>query len=487
MTLSLTTIFAGLDVLFLAVFLVVNVVYLLMDLFAVTFMLRRDISHPAESPLAEPPNQPGITVVVPAYNEEEIVRDTVWSLLKLNYDAYEILVVDDGSTDGTLGLLRDTFGLEPVPDVYREQLRTEPVHQIYRSDEFENLRVISKDNGKRHDALNAGINAARYPLVCTIDADSLLEHESLRRVAEMFVRYPEMLAVGGSVRVMDVCTVEQGEIQRVKVPRNPWLLLQTVEYIRSFLFGRVGWNHVNGLMIISGAFGVFRKQALLDVGGFRDTFANDMEIVVRLHREYSRRDEPYKIWSIPEPVCWTEVPDNLPDFYRQRVVWQKGIMESLTWNRDLCFRGGGAGWLGFPYTAFMEGISVPLEILGYLYMIGGYAAGIVAAPVLMLFLWVAIGLGTVHSVVCLVMEETYFRQFPGRRHILPLFLTAVVENFGYRQFNTVCRLVGLWQWLRERRSAPELPLRTRPEAPPAGREDEAPEPVPAGTSPSAAD
>ncbi len=489
MTFPLPSLFVGLDVLFLAVFLVVNVVYLLMDLLAATFMLRRDYAHPGENRLAEPANQPGITVVVPAYNEQDIVEDTVWSLLKLNYSAFEVLGVDDGSTDDTLPILEETFDLEPVPDVYREQLGTEPVREIYRSKRHENLRVISKENGKKFDALNAGINAARYPLVSTIDADSVLEPDSLRRAAEMFVRYPEMVAVGGSVRVLNICTVEEGEIRDIRVPRNPWLLFQTVEYLRSFLFGRVGFNYVNGLMIISGAFGVFRRDALLKIGGYKDTFANDMETVVRLHRHFTEKDEPYKIWSIPEPVCWTEVPDNLRDFYNQRVVWQKGIAESLTWNRKLAFRGSGAGWFGYPYMAFMEGLSVPLEIAGYLYMIGGYAAGIVAAPVLMLFLWVAIGLGTVHSVVSMVLEESHFRQFPGRGHILPLFLTAIVENFGYRQFNTLCRAVGLGQWLLEARRDPgnALPEETERTKPSVSTEPP-PDPAPsAATSTSSAD
>lgn len=441
--------FLYLDIFFLFFFLIINTTYILMNLASGTYMIQREFTKPSDAELATVKDHPPVTIVVPAYNEEEIILDTVQSLLNVEYGTYEIVVVNDGSTDDTLDLLKETYDLESYPGVYRKILETERVREMYQSKTHENLRVIDKENGDKYDALNTGINVAQYPLLTVIDADCVLEPSSLWKVSEMFVRHPETIGVGGSIRILNNCVVENGEIKEIKNSWNPWVLFQNVEYLRSFLFGRVCWNYVNGLMIISGAFGMFRKEALLEVGGYKDTHSNDMEIVCRLHNEYSKKDEPYRIASIPEPVCWTDVPDNAKDFYNQRVVWQKGIADSLKWNSDLLFRdgSGGAGWLGYPYMLFMEGIEAFVEMIGYFYLIIGWSLGIVSTPVLILFLWLAIGLGTIHSVVSLVLEESHFRQYPGKSHIPILFVAAVLENFGYRQLNTLYRCIGLLKWM----------------------------------------
>lgn len=453
------------DLGFLAYFLAINTSYLGLDLLSGFYTIRRQIQYPMTEQVGNSvDSEPGITLIVPAHNEEDIVIDTVKSLLQMEYRAYEVVIVNDGSTDGTLDKLMETFGLHPFPEVYREQLETLPVREIYHSYRHQQLRVIDKENGGKPDALNAGLNLARYPLVCSIDADSVLNPDSLSQVAEVFVRRPETIGVGGSIRVLNHCEMENGQVQGVNIPWNPWVLLQIVEYLRAFLFGRVGWNLLNGLMIISGAFGVFKKEALMSIGGYKETSGDDMEIVVRLHRHYTERNEPYAIRSIPEPICWTEVPSSFRDLMNQRVSWQMGLTDSLAWNTRLCFHpnGGGAGWIGYPYMAFFECFGALIEVFGYLFMLGGYAMGWIPGSILLLFLWVAVGLGTLHSVVALVLEELFFRQFPGRAHIPILFAFAILENLGYRQLNSVFRVMGLLKWMRNPRWDPGITPQNRP-------------------------
>jgi cellulose synthase/poly-beta-1,6-N-acetylglucosamine synthase-like glycosyltransferase len=336
----------------------INLVYLILNIVSFA-VLRRHQQRQTLGPLStrfsnlELP----VSLLIPAYNEESTVAATVRSLLQLNYSHFEIVVINDGSTDRTLDVLKESFGLRLFPEVVRRRLPTEAIRGVYRSSTYPELKVIDKHNGGKADALNAGINAAQYPLFCALDADGVLRPDSLQHITRPFLDDPSTVAAGGIIRIANGCEVVNGWLVRTGLPRRPLALLQVVEYCRAFLFGRLGWNPVNGLLVISGAFGVFHKETVIEAGGYRrNTIGEDMELVVRLHRTLSQERRKYRIVFAPQPVCWTEAPENVATLRSQRIRWQRGLCESLWLNRGLlCSRhGGAAGWLAFPFALLFE-------------------------------------------------------------------------------------------------------------------------------------
>jgi cellulose synthase/poly-beta-1,6-N-acetylglucosamine synthase-like glycosyltransferase len=400
--------------------------------------------------------EPPVSVLVPAYNEEATIATSVRSILQLEYPEYEVIVVNDGSRDSTLATLVREFALVPFPDAIRVEVPCRRIRGVYRSTLYRNLRVIDKENGGKADALNAGINGAHYPLFCAVDADSALQRDSLWRVVEPFLENPHAIAAGGTVRVANGCTVEGGFLTRVGLPANPLALLQIVEYLRAFLFGRLGWSPMNAVLVISGAFGLFRRSAVVGVGGYRsDTVGEDMELVVRLHRHHRLKRLPYRIVFVSEPICWTEAPETLAVLKNQRVRWQRGLSESLTMNRALLLhpRGGAPGWVAMPFMILFEWLSPLLELAGYLFVLAGWLAGAVAPAAAGAFLLVAVGFGVLLSVSALLLEEIDFRIYPRFRQVAALLAVAVAENFGYRQLMSWYRLVGLARWASGRQAS----------------------------------
>ena len=393
--------------------------------------------------------EPPVSVIVPAYNEEATVAASVRSMLQLEYPELEVVVVNDGSRDGTLEALRREFALVAYPEAYWRRLDVKPVRGMYRSTRFPNVRVLDKENGGKADATNAGVNAARYPLVCVVDADSILERSSLRRVVIPFLTASHTVASGGTVRIANGCEVHGGFLEAVGLPRNLLALLQVIEYLRAFLFGRLGWAPMNAVPIIAGAFGVFRKDALVAAGGFRsDSIGEDMELVMRLHRLNRLAERPYRIAFLPDPICWTDAPESLKVLRSQRTRWQRGLGESLMFNRALLFhpRGGAPGWVMLPFMFAFELLSPLIEFAGYLFMTLGFALGFISPTAFWTFLLLAIGLGMMLSASALLLEEISFHVYKRPSELLALAAAALIENFGYRQLITVWRLHGLWQW-----------------------------------------
>jgi len=394
--------------------------------------------------------EPPVTMIVPAYNEAETIASSIRSLMQLEYPVYEIIVINDGSKDETLNVLIEEFSLRPFPEVYRRQLNTKPVNEIYRSIKFPNLRVIDKDNGGKADSINTGINASYYPLYCCVDADSILERDSLKKVVRPFIEYPETVASGGVVRILNGCTVKDGFITKVGLPTNLLALFQIVEYMRAFMFGRLGWTPMNALLIISGAFGVFRKETVIAAGGYKtDCIGEDMELVVRLHRTLIDRGKPYKIHFIPDPVCWTEAPEKVSTLQKQRVRWQIGLAESLTQNMPLLFnrKGGFVSWLAFPFFLIFECFGPLLEVTGYFIVSYAFYLGLIPNEFFVIFMLLAIGMGMLVSVISLSLEEISFRSSNSALELFLLFCIAIIENLGYRQLNTLWRVKGLYDWM----------------------------------------
>jgi cellulose synthase/poly-beta-1,6-N-acetylglucosamine synthase-like glycosyltransferase len=395
--------------------------------------------------------EPQISIIVPAYNEAATIASSIRSLLQLKYSEYEIIVVSDGSTDGTIDVLRREFALKPFPEAYGHELPTQPVRATYHSEIYANVRVIDKENGGKADSLNAGINLSVYPLFCCIDADSILAQDSLYRVVQPFLLDHRTIACGGTVRVANGCSVERGLLSAVGLPSNVLALLQTVEYLRAFLSGRQGWSPFNAMLIISGAFGVFRKESVLKVGGYRTaTIGEDMELVVRLHHYHRLNDLPYRITYVPDPVCWTEVPEDIRTLRNQRIRWQRGLCESLAAHVELCChpKSGTVGWLAFPFMVLFEGIGAAGEILGYGLLFIGLLVGWVSVQGWIVCMSVAIGFGITLSLSALLMEEMTFHLYHRPSDLMKLVLMSVLENFGYRQLNSYWKLIGLVRWMR---------------------------------------
>jgi cellulose synthase/poly-beta-1,6-N-acetylglucosamine synthase-like glycosyltransferase len=392
-----------------------------------------------------------VTLVAPAYNEEASCVDATRALLTLDYPDYEVVVVNDGSTDATLERLIEAFALEEAPRFPSAGLPTAPVRATYRSPHYRNLWVLDKENGKKADAINAGLNLVRTPLFCVIDSDSLLEPQALMRVSRPFLEDVRTIAAGGIIRIANGTTVEKGRIQDVRLPKNLLARFQVLEYLRTFHSGRLGWAEMNATMIISGAFGLFRRSVVVEAGGFAtNTVGEDMELVVRLHRYCHDNGMPYRIVYIPDPVAWTECPETIRTLARQRDRWQRGLVDTLTRHRSMLLRPryGTVGLLSFPYFYFLEMIGPVIEGAGYVAFVATIVLGLASWPYVAAFLALAVIFGVALSVAALGLEELSFRRYKRTGDMVRLFWLAVAENFGYRQLNAWWRLRGMWSALR---------------------------------------
>lgn len=437
--------------LFLCYFIAISAGYLALNyisLYAiVAYMRDRRAEYLPKSLVAY---QPPISILVPAHNEEGTIVSSVRSLLQQDYPLFEIVVVNDGSTDRTLEAVIEAFGMVEFPEAYRRRVPTQAVRRIYASTRYPRVRLIDKDNGGKADALNAGVNCARYPMVCCIDADCILQADSLHRVVRPFLEDPRTVAVGGVIRVLNGCTVHNGLLEKVELPPTILPLLQLVEYFRAFLFGRLGWSPLNALLVISGAFGLFYKERVIAVGGYRTgTVGEDMDLVVRLHMNLRRERRPYRITFVPDPICWTEAPSDLRSLRNQRQRWQRGLAECLAPNAGFMFsrRSGTVGWLAFPFMVVFEMLGPLLEVLGYVATLILWSLDLIPLEAFLVFLFVSIGLGMLLSVNALFLEELSFHLYPRPGQQLRLFAAAFIENFGYRQLNSLWRAAAMLHWL----------------------------------------
>lgn len=399
---------------------------------------------------------PPIALLAPAYNEAMTIAESVRSLLSLQYPSFEVIVINDGSKDETLQVLIDTFELKPIHRHYETGIAHQPIRGVYGATHQPRLVVVDKENGGKADALNAGINVSRAPIFCSMDADSLLEPDALLRAVRPFVEDPERtVAVGGTIRIANGCVISHGRVMEVRPPRNILALLQTVEYLRAFLMARLAWSRINALTIISGAFGLFRRARVIEAGGYtHGTVGEDMELVVKLHRLMRDKGLPYRVAFVPEPVCWTEAPEDLRVLGRQRARWHRGALETFErhWDMMLKPRYGRVGSIGFGYILLVDVIGPIVELLGYLLIPMFWFTGLLSVEYLLAFLAVSFTFGVVISVGALALEESELRRFPRARDLLLLTAVAVFENFGYRQLNNIWRLRGVWQYWRRSQS-----------------------------------
>ena len=394
---------------------------------------------------------PPLSLLVPAHNEEVTVSSSLLSFLTLEYPHLEVVVVNDGSTDDTMAVLLREFDLYEVPPAFTISVPTQPVRAYYRSRRHSRLLVLDKETGGKADALNAAMNAARHPFVVAVDADTVIEPDALLRLARPFLLEPNVAAVGGTIRVANSCTVEFGRVTEARVDSR-WLPgCQVVEYLRAFLFGRMGLNVLGGNLIISGAFGLFRKEYLRAIGGYRTgNVTEDMDLVVRLHRYLRENNIRAQLPFVPDPVAWTEVPTSIRVLGRQRERWHRGLVATLWEHRIMLFnpRYGRIGMIAMPFYVFGEMLAPAAEFFGWIALALGLAVGAVDRDFAVLFLLVAVGYGMLLSLWAIVLEELSFRRYSRRRDFFKLLGFAIIEGIGYRQLTVLFRLRGYWGFFR---------------------------------------
>lgn len=429
----------------------VNVSYMGLTAIAIR-RLRHQIRLDTYDPVGELHSNeflPGVAVVVPAYNEERLIVDTLESLQSLAYPDYEVIVVNDGSTDGTVDRLLEAFEFTRIDAEYPIPLDCEAVHGIYRADN--GLVLIDKENGGKADALNAGLSFTDKQLFCSVDADSMIERGALADVVAPFLEQPETtVATGGAIRIANGCTFRNGVLTEVELPGNRLVRFQAVEYLRAFLLGRIGLSNVDSLLIISGAFGLFKTDVLREIGGYdTDSITEDMELVVRLHRHLRDHDRPYDVTFLPQPVAWTEAPESRAVLSRQRRRWFRGLIDTLVKHRGAIGRPsyGVIGLFALPFYVFVETIGPLVEGAGYVLVPLFFLAGVLNIEFFLTFIVVAVGLGSLLSIFAVFGEVYTYRRYEKPREVVTLLGYAVAENLVYRPWRAFVRWRGLFEYL----------------------------------------
>jgi cellulose synthase/poly-beta-1,6-N-acetylglucosamine synthase-like glycosyltransferase len=398
--------------------------------------------------LASPPM---VSVVVPARNESLTIVDSIRALLALEYEAREIVVVNDGSSDDTLSVLQQTFRLVPAPLAFEQPLKTAAVLGVYRSIVEPDLVVIDKVSaGCKADASNAGINAASGTLVLIIDADTMLEPDALSRGVLPFLEDPNTVAAGGYVAIVNGSRVEGGRVIDAGMPSNWLARFQIVEYMRSFLLFRLACASQNAVTIVSGAFGLFRRDAVVEVGGFSDNaIGEDMDLTLRLQCHFRAERRPMRIAFVPLPVCWTQAPEDLPSLRAQRCRWRRGLLQTLWRYRGVIAnpRYGAVGIVVLPMTMVFEGVGPLIEVVGYFVTTVAALIGILDWSRYGVLLAVSVLFGAATTLLAVLLSDLTARRYLRGRDLALLCAAAVLENVGYRQLNSWWGCVGTFQAL----------------------------------------
>ncbi|WP_396897461.1 glycosyltransferase [Niallia endozanthoxylica] len=418
---------------------------LILSLSQIRKIYQLDEYEPYEELLQSEYTKP-VSILVPAYNESVGIYGSIRSLLSIEYPEYEIIIINDGSTDDTLEKLMDKFQLKKINRVYRKQLESKRIKGVYQSAIHPHLVVLDKENGGKADALNAGINCSRYPYFCSLDGDSIIERHAFLKVLKPIIESDdEVIASGGSVRIANGCDIQNGELKSVGLSNNPIVLMQVIEYLRAFLTGRVGLSSNNLLLIVSGAFGVFSKKWVVEAGGYTHTVGEDMELVVRLHRYVKEQKVNKKITYVPDPVCWTEAPDSIKYLRRQRKRWHRGLFESLWKHKKVMFnpKYGSIGLFSMPYFFFIEFLGPLVELIGYILLIVSIFTGSIQIQYALLFFLLSLIYGSVYSMAAVLLEEWSMEKYPKVKHFTTLFLMSLTETLWYRPLTVIWRVEGM--------------------------------------------
>ena len=414
--------------------------YLLLGIFSAIALRKyqRKNSYVNYNSLVASPFSPKISIIAPAFNESKTIIDNVRTLLSLYYNNFEVILVNDGSTDNTFEKIEKEYDLTKVNYYFDYHLPCERIRGVYKSKNpsYNRLTVIDKNNGGKADSLNAGINICQSTLFVSIDADSIIEPDSILKLVKPFLEEKErkVIGAGGVIRIVNSCEVERGHIHEIHLPRQILPRLQVLEYTRAFLLGRMAWSQLDGLMLISGAMGIFDRDTVIKAGGYSiKTVGEDMELVLRMRRQMAEEKVKYEVTYIPDPLCWTEVPSDLKSMRKQRTRWTRGLVESLSAHRKIFFnrKYGRLGLLGYPYWFFFEWLAPLIAFGGFVYTIYLIIVNALNWPFYaLLFLFVytfAVSL----SVWAVLFEEITFHKYKKKRDILNLLASALIEPFFY--------------------------------------------------------
>ena len=415
------------------------------------------------SMLASSEHAPSISILAPAYNEEATIIDNVRSLLSIHYNNMEVLIINDGSKDGTLEKLKQAYQLSLVTHFSGCHIKTNEVRGVYKSINpvYHKLIVIDKANGGKADALNVGINLAANQFVVCIDVDCILEQDAMLKLITPFLDGKEkrVIATGGVVRIANSCEIRDGKIVQVHLPKEFLPRMQSLEYIRAFLLGRMAWSRLNGLLLISGAFGAFDREIVIKAGGYNtNTVGEDMELVVRMRRYMEETMQPYKVAYIPDPLCWTEAPSTFKILGRQRNRWTRGTIETLKLHKRMFFnpRYGILGMISYPYWFFFEFMAPLIEFLGIVVFIILALFGLINWTYFLAILAFIFSFGYLYSVFAILMEVLTYNQYKKRTEVAQLLLAALIEPFIFHPFLVWSAVRGNIDLLRNKKSWGEM-------------------------------
>jgi cellulose synthase/poly-beta-1,6-N-acetylglucosamine synthase-like glycosyltransferase len=413
--------------------------------------------------LARSTQTPGISILAPAYNEGANIIENVRSLLSIHYNNLEVVIINDGSKDDSIQKLIDVYDLYKTEIFVNEQLHTKPVRGIYKSRNliYSKLIVVDKENGGKADALNVGVNIAKHDYVVCIDVDCILEQDALLKLVKPFMESPNkrVIATGGVVRIANGCEISNGRLLKIHLPDQFLPRVQTLEYIRAFLLGRMAWSRLDGLLLISGAFGAFDKEILIKSGGYNHkTVGEDMELIVRMRRYMEEAKLPYKVAFIPDPLCWTEAPASFKILGRQRNRWTRGTIETLKFHKIMFFNPnyGLMGMISYPYWFFFEFLAPLVEFFGFFIMLGMAVLGFVTWSYILTLMFFMYSFGVLFSVFAILMEVITYNQYKSRRDILNLIATAFIEPLVFHPFVVWSVVMGNIDFLRKKNTWGEM-------------------------------
>lgn len=409
----------------------------------------RSISH--EKIPFEKFHAPKISVIIPAYNEATGILDAVNAVLSTDYPNYEILVVDDDSNDQTLNILKQNFQLAQGHLKTSCTLSQSAPIQILRSSAYPQISVLHKAHSGKADSLNVGIQYSSGKYVCCIDSDSIITPDALRKLAAKFINEPGLIALGGAIAPSNEIVVSHGEVKRKRTSQSIFVGVQTIEYLRSFTAWRTGWSYLDGLLIIGGALSVFSKEAVVKIGGYRaDASCEDLEIILSLHDYYLAHQLPYKIWTIPDVICWTRVPKDRAALKKQRIRWMWGALQSLSWHKRLMFnqRSKLIGWFSFPHIVFIEAFAPIIELLGIISLWVCIGLGLLSYPSFLIYGLLIYAISGFYSWYAISINDHYISSFDSLKQILRLGAIGLIEPIGYRQRDAYWRMIGWWRWIR---------------------------------------
>jgi len=430
--------------------------YILMAVISGFEMVRymRKNSFVDYSPIISSPFAPPVTILAPAYNEGNTIIENIRSLLSIHYSDFEVIIINDGSKDNSLEKIIAHYQLEKVNFLVNELLPTKPIRGVYKSTNkaYSKLIVVDKENGGKADALNAGINISNKKYFASIDVDCILEEDALLKMIKPFLEDNQnrVIATGGVIRIANSCKVQDGKIMEINLPVNLIARFQVLEYTRAFLMGRMAWSRLNGLLLISGAFGLFDREIVIKAGGYDSkTVGEDMELIVRMRRYMIENELKYRIVYIPDPLCWTEVPEKIRVLARQRDRWTRGTMETLFRHKSLFFnpKYGNLGMLGHPYWFFFEWMAPIVEFLGIFYFVLIIVLGNPDWPFFFVLMGFTYLFAVTYSAWAVVFEEFTFARYRRKRDVARLIAISFLEPLLFHPLNVWFSVRGNFHYL----------------------------------------